>query len=517
MVRFICLQLVLMVLTQGTLAEVSVEGCYTRRMVLPGSSEEAVRWDAGYVEAFLVNKSESTEEISELLVNGVLVRGRGRTAGGVTTASKMVYGCLVDPPRLPPGYFSRVVVKLKQPLEGEARLKVVTEGGQATEAEIAPWRPRAITYVAFSDDLSKTYVYLANRTDEILLATDLRVQEGGKAPCSMSLDVRLDPGNKRCVVVPFHEPLEVGTRLSVTVYGAGKRLDDAICQVFAGFPIEQESFQGHVLMQCPTHLHGTWDEAMAKLAGLVEAAGVPRDVRPSSTTIHICKNQANEGIPLFSGVSDRVRFNTFLRFVSGAWGRTVSDSLAPLSWGDIVKCACEPRPFDAVVAIENLDDSSHRQRVVLARGLLDSLAAGAKGLYLRGGSRSVAGGLLDSVEAVKGMLRISEPIDLKITSSDGDVSCRAHLVGDEGLLLFVVRRELRDPTAVFRDIALALEDKVELDLHRGVRVEDGTYSPCELQETDGRININVGRLDIGTMVVLEREGSRRDASSKGLE
>jgi len=255
------------------------------------------------------------------------------------------------------------------------------------------------------------------------------------------------------------------------------------------------------------------------LAYLLLGLGVFKAIKAFSVNhrIHICKNQASKGIPLFSGVSDRVRFNTFLPFASGAWGRTVSDSSVPLSWGDIVKCACEPRPFDAVVAIENSDESPQRQRLVLARGLLDSLAAGAKGLYLRGGSRSVAGGLLDSVEGVKGLLRISEPIDLRIASSDEDVSCRAHLVGDEGLLLFVVRRELRDPTAVLRDVVLTLEDEAEVDVKRAARVDDGRFRPCKLQEKDGRIEINIGRLDIGTIVVLGGEDPLGGAPSEGLE
>jgi len=487
--------------------QVSVEGCYYR-VARPDLSSPHGDADAGYVEAFFLNASDGPVGISEVLLNGTIVRScENEEEGLISTLA--CYGCMVVPSQVLPGSTARIVVKLKQALTGKGSLEIKTADGERYTAEVPSLAPRVITYVGFSSGLDKCYVYVANRADSPLRVTRVTGKQDGKLPVSAAFETTLARGTKRCAVLSFPAGLELGAEVNVAAYGPRGLIDRAKCRVLTDFPMLQERNEGQVLLYCPTHRHGTYGEAMTKVMGLCEAAGMTPDADTTNTTIHICRYEAVAGIPLFSAVADRVRYNTFIPSSYRVSPREFPYS-TQLVWAMYLKAASEPRPFDMVVAVENMGEPLFRRRLVLREGTLDSLAGGAKGFYFRGGADSYIQELVKSVRAIENVLRISEPIALQVDCSDEDVTCLAHLVADEGLLLFLVRRKLEDPKAVLRDVEVSFGNDTHVAASAAVRVDSGRFASCQVEKSGELTRVGVGKVDVGTMVLVGPERFIRD-------
>ncbi len=486
-------------LLQTGLANVSIEGCFYRKVV-PDSTPPAAHVDPGYIEAFLLNEGDKAATISRVQFDGILTA----SAEDDVPSPGQFYGCMVTPQQLSPGCVSRVVIKLKEPLSENSVLKVTTANDHEVEAQIPPSSPRVITYLAFSDDLDVAYIYLSNRTEGDLALKELAIRQDEKPADTIPLDVALGPGTTRCVTVPLQPSMKMGDHLTVAARGQASVIDEARCRASAEFPMEAESFEGQLLMQCPTHAHGSLEQAMRRLMAFSASADSSDDTSPSHTTLHICRNNPVLGIQLFSSVSERVRFNAFIPVAHGLLGPEMPDS-TPACWGALLKAASEPRPFDVVVVASDKPGTQTHQRVELYQGVLDCLAAGAKGFYFRGSTGSAISDLRDSVTAIKPLLRISEPTALHVRSSDESVRCQAHLAGEEGLIIFVLRPRLQDLHALENRVQLIIPGLNMGSAETAVRVDGGSFSSCVINHEDSRIIIDAGKVDIGTIVLVGPE------------
>lgn len=371
----------------------------------------------------------------------------------------------LSPPVLQPGRYGQVVAKLLDvPVKNCALTCVLASADGATSCTIPVARlPLWISYVGFSEDLRRVFVYARNDGAQPLQVRLTRVGQFDVAGRFRAVQNPIPPGDKGCLACDLPFPLTAGDFVDVILTSAIDEKPseiDAVVRALDAFPIAEESgdvdgrlnLDGGIpflqTMSCPAHAHGTYEEAAAKFLDDY-ATRFEHDPR-QTIRMHICRSNAPRAWFRFGSLPDVASVNPYLRY-SVRSGEIQEDGLCLfLHASDLAKRAVEPCRYMAVVPsgphadggsflLNDLTPSDHRFLVYCA------LAAGAKGVLYRGMpdesalARDGSARLNRELQFLRPLLLVGEPVDWGLTDDNG-YAVKTLLCGDQAILAVVFDR-----------------------------------------------------------------------------
>jgi hypothetical protein len=418
--------------------------------------------DAGEARIYIQNTGEQPLSMTQLKVQ--ILAEKAASPETPATECKCVYVKL-SPPILAPGQYGEIAAKLLDQPTGDCHLMCnVSARAQAIPyatllAEPALW----ISYVGFSQDLRRTFVYLENLGQEPAEAQLLRVGQFDVAGQAKAIHVPVPPKDKGCLIGDLPSPLTAGEFVHVIVaVNAGGRESKVhtVIRAIDVVPIVREGgtndprlgldVQRPFLetMACPAHAHGTHELAAAKfLDGYVQQFSE----NPSKVIqIAVCRNDMPKAWYRFCDLPDVAVVNTCLR-PPASYGRDPQKWFCPFFCvGDLAKRATEPGRFLAIIPTgPDVEDGSF-----LLKGLAPqewrflvccAVASGAKGVVYRGLpatdslSRDAFGQLNRELQHLKPFLSIAEPIGW-ITTKESNYAAKGLLCGDQAILVIIFDR-----------------------------------------------------------------------------
>lgn len=411
--------------------------------------------DAGQARITIQNTGEAPLSLAQLRVR---VRAKKTTDPAVPTVECRSVYVKLSPPVLPRGQHGEIVAALlDRPPQGSSLMCDVstTEGADFRAVPLAEpdlW----ISYVGFSGDLRKVFVYVENAGPEPAEARLLTVGQSEMAKRAPTIHFSVPPKDKRCLTGDLPHPLTKGQFVHVVVaasVGGRETKLHATVRAIRTVPIVTEFDAGDSglgldvqrpfvqTMVCPAHAHGSPEAAAAKFLRdyLQRFSKDPGQV----IQVAICRSGLPKAWFRFGGLPDVGVVNTALRPPS----RYDAD---PQKWfrvGDLAKRATEPGRYLAIIPTGPAVEEHH----LLLKGLSSqewrflvygAIASGAKGIVYRGSpgsdtlSRNAFVQTNRELQYVRPLLLIGEPVDWA-TSSDDGYAARSLLCGDQAILVVV--------------------------------------------------------------------------------
>jgi hypothetical protein len=417
--------------------------------------------DAGEVRICLQNTGAASLSWAQLRVR--VWAGKPDDANAPGPEQKCVYFRL-SPPVLVSGQQGLLVAKLfERPAQGQTLTCTVFAGTAAhTTAVTAPalW----ITYVGFSQDLRRVFVYVENASDTVVCTEALQVGEKEdqiEGPVGI-MHRRMPPHERGCLIGRLATALTPGqfTHVTVsarrsdqefrvhTVVRAINRMPLLLVESGAPDPGLGLDLQGFTeTMACIAHAHGTPAQAAGKF--LEDYARRCQQDPHEVIQVDICRSDSPRSWFRFASLADVVRMNPVL---PPAWDGDQED---PQQWfspflhrGHLARKAVEPCRYLAVIPLvpegelflqKELTPSEIKFLVHCA------LASGAKGLAYRGTlpeeplSRSAFLRLNTELRQIEPLLLLGEPVNWATTNND-DYAVSSLWCGDQAVLVMVFDR-----------------------------------------------------------------------------
>jgi hypothetical protein len=415
--------------------------------------------DAGEARVCIQNTGDHALPMTQLAIR-VLAE---KTADPEAPAAecKFVYAKLM-PPVVQPGQYGEIVAKLTDRPTAAYRLwcEISADGGTVCRTPSLVEPSLWISYVGFSEDSRKVYVYLENQDGQPIEARLLRVGHLDTAGRTERIHVPVPAGDKGCLVGDLPASLSVGgfvhLVVAATVDGVESKVQTVV-RAIRDLPIVPEFGGGdpalgldasHPVLEtmaCPAHAHGTHEEAAATF--LRDYAQRFAENPGQAIQIAVCRAEMPKAWFRFGGLPDVVALNSCLCPPS-CYARNPQTWFSPFSCvGELAKKATEPGRFTAIIPTgPDVEDGSF-----LLRGLTSpewrflvycAMASGAKGVSYRGRpngdalSRDAFRQLNRELQRLKPLLLIGEPVEWATTEGAG-YAARTLLCGDEAILVMV--------------------------------------------------------------------------------
>jgi len=410
----------------------------------------------------------------------------------------------VEPKEVKPGQWTHFCFKTKMV---EESVETVNAGfdvfNRTLTLGMSPREPELdITYAVHDSAHGKFYLYLRNNTESILSVRSIAVNEYTLRDLGPTQPVELSPREKG-IVFGHLDGLAVPTGGALPAHVeivTQERTLHRFAYVFSSeqFQVGREG-SSELLMSCPTHKHGTFEQAAAKLYELADAA----EVNPRS--IHICRRRPKEGLRVFGQCVERAVFN--LQGSNQTRGKQGwLEGLLDIA--SLCKTCTEPGVFAALIESGSSLPGSRLGATMAGREarvvVYGEVACGAKGFGFRlnpgpttdGDSRSYFG-MVEFIErelrTILSFLAISEPVDLVTNCSSDRVIPRTLLCGDRGVVLIVLREDLRS-RELPRQVDIVLSTPAWLRLSEFIEIGGQRARGTLLQHEDG-VKLTVEELD----------------------
>jgi hypothetical protein len=442
------------------------------RFAITGSEfYQRSQFDAGEIRIFLKNTSEVPLSVSQCKLTGFLP-AENKSQNKAGTEINYLYSKL-SPPVLMQGENGELLIKLIKTPQSHSIFECIiydNTGGVSKTSVPIEQAPVWISYVGFSENLDKIYVYVRNNTQLPLEVKLLEVAGINISDNYHSINNKLPPDDKGCLIFKMPAPLVFGEYVHLTV--SAKSADQEwqthrIVRAVNRFPLLFENGSSDAKlgldcekffitstssttqvpciqnMRCPDHAHGTHENAAREF--LDNRCNVFLQNPCLLTQMWICRSDRPRAWYKFGPLPDIAVMNLVLS--SDYENDTETpEKPYPFFWlGTMAKKATAPSRYLACVPLqpENAFFLKNAFTIDEIRFLVYcAVASGAKGILYRGNpssdrlSRDAFVRLNKEVQLLKPLLMMAEPVNWAITT-DSNYHAKSILCGDEAILIIV--------------------------------------------------------------------------------
>jgi hypothetical protein len=418
--------------------------------------------DAGEARICIQNNSPGPLSMVQLKVRILAERAAGPKTS--TREFRCVYAKL-SPPVLQRGQYGEILAKLLDRPTMDCRLTCTISARDGTLSHVAHLvePPLWISFVGFSEDLRRVFIYVENPGRESIEAELLKVGDFDIADRTKTVRFPVPPKNKRCLTGDLPSPLSTGEFVHVVIAANTSGRESkvhAVVRVIHAVPLVMEGGTGDPrlgldilrpflqTMACPAHAHGTHEAAAAKF--LDDYARQFMENPSQAIQIAVCRNDLPRAWFRFGDLPDVAAMNTCLRPPS-CYDKYPQKWFCPFYCvGNLAKRAAEPGRFLAIIPTgPDVEEQS-----LLLKGLTSqewrflvycAVASGAKGVIYRGLpagdslSRDAFRQLNRELQHLKPLLSIAEPVEW-ITTEQSNYVAKGLLCGDQAILVIVFDR-----------------------------------------------------------------------------
>lgn len=435
------------------------------KLVITGSEfYRRSQFDAGEIRIFLKNAGKEPMSICQPKLSRLLdVKDDESHKAG--TEVNYLYSKLA-PPGLMPGQDGELLVKLLESPPNNSKFKctIYGETGWVSETLISiKQAPIWISYVGFSEDLSKVYVYGQNNTKTLLTIQLLEVAGVNVGDNYQSINNDLPPGDKGCLVFKMPSRLTLGEYVHIVISAESNEQEfqtRRIVKAVNKFPLlsgggspnpklglDSRNFFVQT-MSCPAHAHGTHEEAARKF--LDDYYRRFSQGPYLLAQMWICRAGKPRAWYKFGPLPDVAVMNPVLSAPQAYKSDTKAcDRFCPFFWlATTANKATAPNRYFACIPVnpENtvFSQSNHTPDEIKFL-VYCAIAAGAKGILYRGTpsssqlSHDTFVRLNRELRQLKPLLMIAEPVNWASTA-DNNYVAKSLLCGDEAILVIVFDR-----------------------------------------------------------------------------
>ncbi len=191
----------------------------------------ALEYDCGTIHVYLKNPGETEVSIEQVWVNDVLMKD-------LPNDLAVWYQVLPNP--VLPHKVADVMVRLAEQTAPPFNVRIETSEGQTITESIEitiPPPPLRITYIGFSDNLDRVYVYLENTEDRSLSVDRVYLDTENITSLTTIPWRTLLPHRKDCIIANLERPLTQGEYISIKVTTKQGPMAQAVVRVLSFFPI----------------------------------------------------------------------------------------------------------------------------------------------------------------------------------------------------------------------------------------------------------------------------------------
>ncbi|MCP4613233.1 MAG: hypothetical protein GY845_31465 [Planctomycetes bacterium] len=417
--------------------------------------------DAGEARICIRNTGPDSLSMAQLKVR--ILAKKAAYPNTPTTECRYVYAKL-SPPVLRPGQYGEILAKLlERPTKGFHLTCAISTGNGAVSYVVRlAQSPLWISFVGFSEDLRRAFIYVENPGRKSIEAELLKVGDFDVAHRTKTAYFPVPPGDKRCLIGNLPSALSVGefVHVVIAVNTSGRESKvHAVTRVINAFPLVLEHGTGDPqlgldlvrpflrMMACPSHKYGTPDAAAAMfLDDYVQQF----TVNPSrAIQMTICRSNMPRSWLRFGDLPDVAAMNPCLRPPS-YYDKEPEKWFCPFSClGDLAKRATEPGRFLAIIPTgPDIDEQPFLLKGLTSQEsrfmLYCAVASGAKGVIYRHRGQLVSDPLSRDtfrqmnreLHHLKPLLSIAEPVEW-ITTEESNYVAKSLLCGDQAILVIV--------------------------------------------------------------------------------
>ncbi|MBC7328179.1 hypothetical protein H5T87_08720 [bacterium] len=186
-------------------------------------------YDPGTVHLFLKNLSESAVSIEAIWLNDIPLED---------LPNDIAIWWRAVPNPIAPQKVGDIIIKLKRPLSTPLKVRVKTTDGKTVEQSVdTSYPPLKITYVGFSEELNKIYIYLENLGDEALNVERIYLDSLNITDSIATSWRGIPPHNKNCLIINLMKGLKQGDYITLKIETKERQNAEATIRVFSAFPI----------------------------------------------------------------------------------------------------------------------------------------------------------------------------------------------------------------------------------------------------------------------------------------
>lgn len=435
------------------------------QLVITGSEfNQRSQFDTGEFRLFLKNINDEPMSISQLKLYKLILDVKDEKSYKEDGAEINYLCSKLSPPILMPGHDGELLIKLLKTPPDDSKFKCTIYGktGRISETLLSMKRaPVWISYVGFSGDLGKVYVYGQNNTQTTLSIRLLEVAGVNVGDNFRSINNNLPPGDKGCLVFKMLRRPVLGEYVHIAISAESNEQEFRTHRIVkasnkftllseGGSPnpklgLDSKSFFVQI-MSCPAHKYGTHEEAARKF---VDDYYSRFSQNPHLLLqMWICRAGKPQTWFKFGPLPDVAVMNPVLLAPQAYKSDTkASERFCPFFWlAATAKKAVAPNRYLACIPIDSKDTyvflRSNRTPEEIKFLVYCAIAAGAKGILYRGTSspgqlsHDTFVRLNRELQQLKPMLIIAEPVNWASTA-DNNYVAKSLLCGDEAILIIV--------------------------------------------------------------------------------
>lgn len=503
--------------------------------------------DAGEVRICFQNTGTVPLMMAQLKVH--VTAERPDRSDSVAIEQKYVYAKL-SPPVLRRGQYGEILAKLQDRPMKDCHLTCTISARDGALSHVAHLAepPLWISFVGFSEDLRRAFIYVENPGKESIEAELVKVGDFDIADETRTVRFLVPPEDKRCLIGDLPSPFSVGqfAHVVIAVKTSGRESTvHTVVRIIHAVPLIMEGGTGDPrlgldiqrpflqTMACPAHAHGTHEAAAVKF--LDDYAQQFTESPSRAVQIAICRSDVPRAWFRFGDLPDVAAMNTCLRPPS-CYDKDPQKWFCPFSClGDLAKRATEPGRFLAIIPTgPDVEEGSF-----LLRGLTSqegrflvycAVVSGAKGVIYRGLpasdplSRDAFSQLNRELQQLKPLLSIAEPVEW-ITTETSNYTAKGLLCGDQAILVIVFdrryfsrQRDGRFHTPSFEKAVVPVQ--VNGNIPKGIMVQQVTtpFAPLGRRCWDyrnGVLNLTADMIDSAQTYIVSIQ-PRTDPLGGGL-
>lgn len=479
------------------------------KLVITGSEfYRRSQYDAGEIRVFFKNEGKESISICQPKLSR-LVNSKDNESHKAGTEVDYLYSKFT-PPVLNPGRNGELLVKLLRspPYNCKFQCAIYNETDWVSETIIAIKQvPVWISYVGFSEDLSKVYVYGQNNTKTTLTFRLIEVAGVYVGDNYQTINNNIPPGDKGCLVFKMPNRITLGEYVHLVISAESNEQEfqtGRIVKAVNKFPLSSgggffspklglDSENCFVqTMSCPAHAHGTHKEAAGKF--LDDYYHRFSQDPYFLSQIWICRADRPRAWYTFGSLPHAAVINPVLSETQTYKSDTEDfDPFCPFFWlATHAKKALAPNRFFACIPVnpENnvFSQSSHTPDEIKFL-VYCAIAAGAKGILYRDTptfsrlSQDKFARLNRELRQLKPLLMMAEPVNWASTADDNYVA-QSLLCGDKVILVIVFDRRYfsekqnnRFRTPAFGKAVRAVKTHVKVPEGISVSEVESLYTP----------------------------------------
>jgi hypothetical protein len=479
------------------------------KLVITGSEfYRRSQFDAGEIRVFFKNAGKEPISICQPKLSR-LVNAKDNESHKVGTEVNYLYSKFT-PPVLMPGRNGELLVKLLRspPNNCKFQCAIYGETDWISETLIAiKQAPVWISYVGFSEDLSKIYVYGQNNTKTPLAIRLLEVAGANVGDNYQTINNNLPPGDKGCLVFKMPNQLTLGEYVHIIISTKSNEqefLTRRIVKAVNKFPLSSgggffspklglDSKDYFVqTMSCPAHDHGTHKEAAGKFLDDYYRR-FSQDAYFLSK-MWICRADKPRAWYTFGSLPHAAVINPVLSGIQ-IYKSDIKDcdQFCPFFWlATHAKKALAPNRFFACIPVNpesNVFSQSNHTPDEIKFLVYCAIAAGAKGILYRDTpsfsrlSQDKFVRLNRELRQLKPLLMMAESVDWASTA-DNNYVAKSLLCGDKAILVIVFDRRYfsekqnnRLRTPAFVKAVRAVKTQVKVPEGFSVSEVESLYTP----------------------------------------